>query len=96
MPSPVVSCYGDNASRNIQYMIAVEAAGQGTRNQNYGALAALMDALEDDIEALKKSNGGTLANFLTYSIATGTAVNPVAGNEYWGIIADITVSDVPI
>ncbi len=79
------SCVDMGKTKTIGYVIAVEAAGQGTQAQNYGQLAALMDNLETALDTLV--TGGTFT-FITYSITTNTD-NTVSGNEYWQIIATI-------
>lgn len=84
----ITSCVAMSKSRNIGYVIIVEASGQGTQAQNYAKLAALMDALETSLDALTP---GTF-NFLEYTI--GTNGNYLIGDSaYWAIVADITVRE---
>jgi hypothetical protein len=82
----ITSCVDMSKNRNIGFVIIVEATGQGTQAQNYGKLAALMDALETALDALTPS----VFNFVEYTI--GTNGNYLLGDSaYWAIVADITV-----
>lgn len=82
----VFSCVNSGKSRSIGYVIIVDATGQGTQSQNYGKLAALMDAFETALDALTP---GTF-NFLDYTMST-TGNYPIGDSEYWAIVAEITV-----
>jgi hypothetical protein len=80
----VTSCVDDSKTRLMDYVICVEAAGQGTQAQNYAALAAIMDSLEDKLDAL------TTANFTDYEIAANTTF-AVADIPYWSIVASVSM-----
>jgi len=84
----ITSCVDMSKMRNIGYVIIVEAGGQGTQAQNYGKLAALMDALETALDALTP----TTFNFIEYSITTSGNYS-IGGSDYWAIIANITERD---
>jgi hypothetical protein len=84
----VTTCVDMSKVRNIGFVILVDATGQGTQSQNYGKLAALMDALETSLDGLTP---GTF-NFIEYSITT-TGNYSLGGSEYWAIIASITERD---
>ncbi len=97
MPSGAIgekslSCYDTNKTRSIGYVVCLEAVGQGTQAQNYGLLAAAMDNMETAFDGLEKSQGGTLANFIEYDMAA--EIFPVAGNDYWAIVATVSARDV--
>ena len=81
----VSTCIDQSKARAIDYVIIVDAAGQGTNAQNYAKLAALMDALEDALDALA-------VNFVQYSITT-TGNYTIGGADYWAIVASITASE---
>ncbi len=87
-----LSCFAQNKTRSIGFVICLEAVGQGTQPQNYGLIAARMDNLETALDALEKSQGGTLANFLEYEM--GAEIFEVAGNAYWAIVATVNARDV--
>lgn len=87
-----LSCLATNKNRSMTYVIAVEAAGQGTIGQNYDELPGLMDNLETALDALAEHQGGTLATWIDYTITT-TSQFPIGGNEYWAIIANVTARD---
>ncbi len=87
-----LSCYDTNKTRSIGYVVAIEPVGQGTQAENYGQLAAVMDNMETAFDALEKSQGGTLANFIEYEIAA--EIFAVAGIDYWSIVATISARDV--
>jgi hypothetical protein len=88
----LLSCFDTNKTRRIQFVVCLEAVGQGTQPQNYGLLAAAMDNLETALDGLEKSQGGTLANFIEYEISA--EIFEVAGNTYWAIVADLSARDV--
>jgi len=92
MGEKVLSCWSQNKTRSIGFVIAIEAVGQGTQPQNYARLAALMDNLETALDGLEKSQGGTLANFIEYDIAA--EIFEVAGNDYWSVVATVSARDV--
>lgn len=80
----LTTCINDSKTRSMQFVIIIEAVGQGTQAQNYARIAALMDNLETALDAL------TTANFTDYEITANTTV-AVAGNEFWSIVADVTM-----
>lgn len=79
---PLATCMPLSKTRNIGFVICVEALGQDVQELNYGKLAPLLDYLETALDAL------TIANFIEYDITTTTEF-AVAGNNYWTIVADI-------
>lgn len=85
----ITSCVDTSKTRNIGYVIIVEAGGQGTQAQNYGKLAALMDNLETALDALTGTPAKTF-NFLDYAITT-TGNYPIGDSDYWAIVAQISV-----
>ena len=87
LPGLTISCKSSNKTRSIEYVLLVEPVGQGTQSQNFGALAALMDALETALDAL------TVSNFIEYDIEAGALVD-VAGIQYWSIVANVRGRDV--
>lgn len=76
------SCDALNKLRRCEYVVAVEAAGQGDMSQNTEAVIPLMDNLETALDAL------SVMVFIEYVITAGTIT--VAGHEYWAITANIT------
>lgn len=84
----VTSCADMSKTRSMGYVIVLIPTGQGTQAQNYARLAALMDALEDALDALTP----TMFNFIEYSIST-TGNYPVGSSDHWAIIANITERD---
>lgn len=87
-----VSCWAQNKTRNIGFVVCIEAVGQGTQVQNYARLAGVMDNVESALDGLEKSQGGSLANFIEYSIDAD--IFEVAGNAFWAIVAQVTARDV--
>lgn len=87
-----LSCYDTNKTRSIGFVVAIEPTGQDTQAANYGKLAAVMDNMETAFDGLEKSQGGTLANFIEYEMAA--EIFPVAGNDYWAIVATVQARDV--
>jgi hypothetical protein len=79
---PTSVCYDSSKTRSIGLVVLVEAMGQGTNPQNYGKLAALMDAMETAIDG---ADFGTV--WLEYEMAVGQVA--VGENAYWAITADI-------
>jgi hypothetical protein len=79
---PTSVCYDSSKTRSIGIVVLVEAVGQGTNPQNYGKLAALMDAMET---AFDTADFGTV--FLEYELSVGQQL--VGENAYWAITADI-------
>ena len=80
---PISTCIEDSKTRAIGIVVLVEAVGQGTNPQNFGKLAALMDATETSLDT---TDFGTV--FLEYEITVG--MQAVANINYWAISADIT------
>ena len=80
-----ISCMLNNKTRTMQYVVCLEAAGQGTQEQNYDLLATAMDNLEAALDTALS----TTANIYEYDMAAGTYA--VAGIEYWAIITTVTV-----
>ena len=87
------SCLANNKTRSMQFVICLEAAGQGTQTQNYALLAPMLDSLESELDGLGFAGGGTTAIWIDYTIVSGTVVD-VAGVEYWAVVADVTARDV--
>ena len=77
---------GKSKTRNINFIIAIEPAGQGTNATNYAQIAGLMDALETVLDA-----DSTFVYPLEYTITSGPVL--VAGNTYWAITASINGRD---
>lgn len=74
--------------RRCQFVICIDAAGQGTMSENTEALIPLMDNLETAIDSL------TVMPLIEYTIEAGTVA--VAEQEYWGITAEITARDADV
>lgn len=87
-----VTCFNQNKTRSIDFIIAIEPVGQGTQAANYARLAALMDALESVVDDLEKSQGGSLATFIEYTIES--AIVTIGGTDFWAIRAAITARDI--
>jgi len=88
----LLSCVARNKRRSMQFAVVFEAAGQGTIAQNYALIAGHMDNLEAALDGLAVHGGGTTANWVDYTLTTGTVMD-VAGTEYWAVVADITARD---
>ena len=87
MPGWTVSCTNRNKTRSAQVIIVTEPVAQGTNSQNFGALPALMDALENALDAL------TVYNFMQYDLSAAATVE-IAGIVYWAIVANVRGRDV--
>jgi len=88
----ITSCASNSKVRTMGYVIITEATGQSTQATKYGALAALMDNLETAMDALTIPAGGTLGNFIEYTVET-TGNYPLGDNDFWAIVAEVTVSE---
>lgn len=84
----VLSCINEDKTRTMIYIILLEAVGQSAQETNYDLIAPMMDNLESALDTTL----GTLANFHTYDIESGTY--DVAGNAYWAVIATVSVRSV--
>lgn len=87
-----LSCFDTNKTRTMGYVVCIEPVGQDTQASNYGKLAAVMDNMETAFDALEKSQGGTLANFIEYEMAA--EIFEVSGKAYWAIVATVSARDV--
>ena len=87
-----VTCIAKDKARSIDFVVCLEAVGQGTQTQNYGLLAAAMDNLETALDALGVPGGGSVANFIEYDIEA--QIFAVAEQAYWAIVAQVTARDV--
>ena len=74
------------STESAQLVVALEAVGQGDHDTNYDASIAMMDNVKNAIinSASKLGRGK-----ITYHIRQGTL--PVAGNDYWVVIAEVTI-----
>jgi hypothetical protein len=88
----LVSCWDQNETRTIRFVIVTEPAGQSTQATKYAALAALMDNAGTAFKGLERSQGGTLAVFIEYDIEA--AIITIAGIDYWGIMSEIRARDI--
>lgn len=68
-------------------VIAVEAVGQNVSAANFPATVAMMDALMTAM-SLAEACGTFTKSVPTYTIRQ--TVIPVAGNDYWAVIATVT------
>ena len=69
-----------------QLVIAYDAVGQGTQAANWSGTVTMMDSVWS---ALASSGSAIGRGRLTYTIRQGVA--NVAGNDYWAVIAEVTV-----
>lgn len=88
----ITSCANDAKVRRMGFVILMEATGQSTQPVKYAALAAQMDNLETALDGLTIPGGGTLGNFIEYTIET-TGDFLLGDSAFWAIVAEVTVSD---
>lgn len=81
----VTTCTANDKTRSIDFIVVIEAIGQGTQASRYDQIAALADATEAAIDA------ADLGIFPTYTINTG--IVDVAGGSYLAITAAIETAD---
>ena len=83
---PVSTCADMSKSRRMTYVVVIAPTAQGTNAENYAKIAALMDALEDAIDAVG------VTNFVEYTIAARADFS-VGDSQHWAIVADIVGRD---
>lgn len=74
------------AFNSAQFVVAYEAVGQSTQAANWSATLTMMDAVHT---ALAGSGAALGRGRLTYIIRQ--AIVNVAGNDYWAVVAEVTV-----
>ena len=72
------------ATKRVDLVVLVEAAGQGTQPQNFDATIRMMDALETALDGL--AAGKTKP---TWSMRLSQEM--VAGSAYWGVVATVEI-----
>ena len=73
-------------TQTAQLVVAYEAVGQGNQDANWDGTVAMMDSVWTALAGATTTLG---RGRMTYNIRQ--AIVNVAGNDYWGVIAEVTI-----